>query len=406
VATLMTEFPPAPEDQVSLANWREAPFNRWSFRHVREIIPTADIAHDPHRVRPLPIGLVDTDKIRIRGARGRVLSLNDFLMAASTDSLVILHRGRIIVERYADGMTAETPHILMSVSKSVLGLLTGILVSEGILDPEGQVTIVIPEVSETAYQGATIRHLLDMRTGVAFDEDYTATSGLIVEYRKATNWHPSGPGDCPSDLRSSYQGLRAPDGKHGGRFHYVSPNSDLLGWVIERATGQRFADLMSRYIWKPMECAAQRVHHGRPFGCAAVRGWRLRTARDLARLGQVVADGGACGGTQIIPTAWIDDIARNGSADAWDAGVFAPFFPGRKIRSPVPPTRSISPAARRLLTHPRIRHTQLKICSTDAPARAPLRWMSARPDTLEHIIVEFDQPQTISRLVYGVEEAV
>ena len=195
---------------------------------MREIIPTADVAHDPHRVRPLPIGLVDTDNIRIRGAKDRVLSLDDFVMAASTDSLVILHRGRIIVEQYADGMTAETPLIVMSVSKSVLGLLTGILVSEGILDADRQVTTVIPEVRETAYKGATIRHLLDMRTGVAFDEDYTATSGPIAEYRKATNWHPPGPGQCPPDLRSFYQCLQAPDGRHGGRFHYVSPNSDLL----------------------------------------------------------------------------------------------------------------------------------------------------------------------------------
>jgi hypothetical protein len=280
-------------------------------------------------VRLLPIGLVDTDNIRIRGAKDRVLSLDDFLMAASTDSLVILHRGRIIVERYADGMTAETPHILMSVSKSLLGLLTGILVSEGILDPDRQVTTVIPEVSETAYKGATLRHLLDMRTGVAFDEDYTATSGPIVEYRKATNWHPPGPGDRPSDLRSFYQCLRASDGRHGGRFHYVSPNTDLLGWVIERATGQRFADLMSRYIWKPMgaqhsayitvdrlgapRCAVDRL------GAPRCAGGICATARDLARLGQVVADGGACEGTQIISAAWIDDIAQNGSADAWDA---------------------------------------------------------------------------------------
>ena len=88
MATLMTGFPPAPEDQVSLANWREAPFNRWSFRQVREIIPTADIAHDPYQARPLPVGLIDTNRIRIRGARGHVLSLDDFLMAASTDSLV------------------------------------------------------------------------------------------------------------------------------------------------------------------------------------------------------------------------------------------------------------------------------------------------------------------------------
>jgi CubicO group peptidase (beta-lactamase class C family) len=331
MATLMTGFPPAPEDQVSLANWRETPFNRWSFRHAREIIPTADIAHDPHQVRPLPVGLVDTDKIRIWGTTGCVLSLDDFLMATSTDSLVILHRGRIIVERYADGMTAETPHILMSVSKSVLGLLTGILVSEGILDPVRQVTTVIPEVSETAYKGATIRHPLDMRAGVAFDEDYTATTGPIVEYRKATNWHPLGPGQCPSDLRSFYQCLQAPDGKHGGRFHYVSPNTDLLGWVIERATGQRFADLMSRYIWKPMGAQHSAYVTVDRLGAPRCAGGICVTARDLARLGQVVADGGACEGTQIIPAAWIDDIVQNGSADAWDAGIFAPFFPGRKM---------------------------------------------------------------------------
>ena len=96
---------------------------------MRERTPTAEIAHDPHRARPLPVGLVDTGKIRIRGTKDRTRSLDDFLMAASTDSLVILHRGRIIVERYADGMTVETPHILMSFSKSVLGILTGILVS-------------------------------------------------------------------------------------------------------------------------------------------------------------------------------------------------------------------------------------------------------------------------------------
>ena len=330
MAKLMTGFPPAPEDQVSLANWREAPFNRWSFRHVREIIPTADIACDPDQARPVPVELVATDKIRIRGTKDRVLSLDD-APSAMQDALVILHRGRSIVERYADGMTAETPHILMSVSKSVLGLLTGILVGERILDPDRQVTTVIPEVSETAYKGATIRHLLDMRTGVAFDEDYTATSGAIVEYRKATNWHPLGPGQCPSDLRSFYQSLRASDGKHGGRFHYVSPNSDLLGWVIERATGQRFADLMSRYIWKPMGAQHSAYITVDRLGAPRCAGGICATARDLARLGQVVADGGACEGRQIIPAVWIDDIVQNGSADAWDAGVFAPFFPGRNM---------------------------------------------------------------------------
>jgi CubicO group peptidase (beta-lactamase class C family) len=219
----------------------------------------------------------------------------------------------------------------MSVSKSLLGLLTGILVYQGKIDPDEPVTAVVPEVAGTAYDGACIRHLLDMRTGVAFDEDYMATSGPIVEYRKATNWNPLGPGEEPSDLRSFYQSLRASDGHHGGRFHYISPNSDLLGWVVERASGQRFADLMSDYLWKPMgaECSAY-ITVDR-LGAPRCAGGICATARDLARVGQLLVDHGVCGGTQVIPSGWIDDITLNGSEDAWGAGVFAPFFPGRKM---------------------------------------------------------------------------
>jgi CubicO group peptidase (beta-lactamase class C family) len=170
-----------------------------------------------------------------------------------------------------------------------------------------------------------------MRTGVAFDEDYAATSGPIVEYRKSTSWNPLGPGETASDLRSFYQSLQASDGHHGGRFHYISPNTDLLGWVVERAMGQRFADLMSDCLWKPMgaECSAY-VTVDR-LGAPRCAGGICATARDLARVGQLLVDGGVCGGRQIIPSAWIDDITLNGSEDAWETGTFAPFFPGRKM---------------------------------------------------------------------------
>src|SRR5215469_17420401 len=242
---LMNGFPPSPPSQVTLANWRNAPFNRWAFQHVREIVPSADIPHDPSSLRPLPTATMNADNLRIPDADGWSLTLDKFLQRTSTDALVVLCDGRVVIERYANGMRPRTPHMLMSVSKSLLGLLTGILVAQGKIDPDELVTAVVPEVANTAYEGARIQHLLDMRTGVAFDEDYMATSGPIVEYRKSTNWNPLGPGESPSDLRSFYQSLRASDGHHGGRFHYISPNTDLLGWVVERASGERFADLMS-----------------------------------------------------------------------------------------------------------------------------------------------------------------
>ncbi|HEV2097334.1 MAG TPA: serine hydrolase [Stellaceae bacterium] len=328
---LMNGFPPSPESQVTLANWRTPPFNRWAFQHVREIVPSADIPNDPSRLRSLPIMTMNADNLRIPGAEGATLTLDEFLGQTSTDALVVLRDGRVVIERYANGMGPRTPHILMSVSKSLLGLLTGILVDQGKIDPEQPITALVPEIAGTAYEGAKVRHLLDMRTGVAFDEDYLATSGPMVEYRKSTNWNPPDPGESPSDLRSFYRSLRAADGHHGGRFHYVSPNTDLLGWVVERASGRRFADLISDCLWKPMgaECSAY-ITVDR-LGAPRCAGGICVTARDLARVGQLLVDDGVCGATQIIPAAWIDDIAQNGSQEAWAAGVFAPFFPGRRM---------------------------------------------------------------------------
>ncbi|HJU17162.1 MAG TPA: serine hydrolase [Stellaceae bacterium] len=328
---LMNGFPPSPQSQVTLANWRTAPFNRWAFQHVREIVPSADIPHDPLNAYPMPTATMNADNLRIPDAEGPPLTLDAFLRRASTDALVVLHEGRIVIERYANDMGPRTPHILMSVSKSLLGLLTGILVFQGKIDPDEPVTVGVPELIGTAYEGASVRHLLDMRTGVAFDEDYTATSGPIVEYRKSTNWNPLGPGESPSDLRSFYQSLRTSDGRHGGRFHYISPNTDLLGWVVERASGQRFADLMSHYLWKPMRAESSAYITVDRLGAPRCAGGICATARDLARVGQLLVDDGVCGDAHIIPSAWIDDITLNGSEEAWTSGVFAPFFPGRRM---------------------------------------------------------------------------
>jgi len=291
---------------VTLANWRSPPFNRWAFQHVRELIPSADIPHDPRRIRELPVESRD------------IAVLEPFLPATDTDALVILHRGRLIAEHYANGMSFETPHILMSVSKSVMGLLFGQL---GV-DPERPVADLVPEVRSTAYAGASVRQLLDMRAGVAFSEDYLATAGTIVEYRKATGWNLLAPGDAPGDLHSFYQVLNERDGPHGGRFHYISTNSDLLGWVIESATGRRYADLMSELLWQPMGAERSAYITVDRFGAPRCAGGMCTTARDLARVGQWMIE---------HPTPWIEDIERNGDRKAWDSGSFVAYFPGMPI---------------------------------------------------------------------------
>ena len=288
--------------QVTLANWRSSPFNRWAFHHVRELIPSADIAHDPRHIRELP-------------AEKRELDLETFLSETDTDGMAVVHRGKLVFEHYANGMTDETPHILMSVSKSMLGLLIGELK----LDTRRQVTEILPELAHTAYRGATLQHLLDMRAGIAWDENYLATSGPIVEYRKATGWNP--PDGALSDLHSFCGSLKQSDGPHGGRFHYTSPNSDLLGWVIERATGERYADLMSKLVWKPAGAERSAYITVDRLGAPRCAGGMCTTLRDLARVGLWALEQGKT-----------ECFEREGDSKAWAEGDMAPYYPGLPMR--------------------------------------------------------------------------
>ena len=328
---LMVGFPPRPEAQVTLANWRTAPFNQWAFHHVRELLPTAEIPDDPANVRELPVKIASLERESITGRDGKVLTLDQALQATSTDGIVVLHRGSIVLERYFNGMIETAPHILMSVTKSMLGLLAGILAARGILNVSQPVREIIPELKSTAWENATVMQLLDMRTGVAFDEDYQATAGPMIAYRRAAGWNPPAPGEPPSDIRSFFQELRHCDGPHGGRFWYVSPNSDLLGWIIERVTGRRYVDIFSELIWQPMGAAENAYITVDRLGAPRTAGGMCATTRDLARVGQLLLDGGSYRGRQVVPESWIDMIAREGDPEAWSAGNLASYYPDLPI---------------------------------------------------------------------------
>jgi CubicO group peptidase (beta-lactamase class C family) len=132
---LMGDFPPSPDKHVTLANWRTSPFNSWSYRNVRRLLPTANIAASGHSV-PLEYSLEDIGQTEFEGLNGELTTLHRALRATNTDAFVVLRRGRIASEWYANGMNATTPHIVFSVSKSICGALGGILTDRGLLDPD------------------------------------------------------------------------------------------------------------------------------------------------------------------------------------------------------------------------------------------------------------------------------
>ena len=314
---VMDGFPPAAADQASLANWRNSPFNHWAFHHVREIVPSAEIANDPDDVWALESGALDLSRA----------GLEEAMSAVEADAVAIIHRGALVGERYRRGMGPRDPHILMSVSKSMLGLVAGTLVERGEIAEDDLALKHVPELAGTAYEDATIRNLLDMRAGVLFEEDYFAAEGPIIDYRFAANWNPTPAGREAGDLRSFMAKLTARDAGHGERFHYVSPNTDLLAWIFERATGTRYADLVSERLWNPLGAEAPAYVTVDRIGGARAAGGKCFTARDLARVGMMMANGGArSDGRRVIPESWIDDIERNGDPEAWRTGDFAADF--------------------------------------------------------------------------------
>ena len=322
----MTDVPPRAE--ITLANWREHPFSRYSFQHVGEFVPAAEITA-PSGAEPASpgTGLLAELDLEDRGG-GRIGAL-DHMRRSHTDHLVVMRDGTVIGEWLAPTADPARPHVIFSISKSVTGMLAGIAAGDGVLDPEAPVTDYVPSVRGSTYETARVRDLLDMTVDLDFDEEYLNHGGAFDRYRRAMLWNPERPGTSPETMEGFLATLGAKGHGHGKRFFYASPNTDLLGLVVERATGMRYHRYLAERLWKPMGAMGAAHVTVERAGTARAAGGVCVTTRDLARLGQLVMDGGR----KIIPAAWIDDMHKNGNRQAWVDGNFAHVFANGRYRS-------------------------------------------------------------------------
>lgn len=278
----------------SAANWLAPPFNRWAFWHVRELLPTHRVSRGTGASRPLPACATDRDVRAVEMVRrdGTPSLVGDVLDQTFTDAWVVLQDGELVGQWYSPQGADDDTHAVMSITKSVVGCVAAVLVERGELDPEHLVTAYLPELGDSGYAGATVRDLLDMRSGVAFREDYFDPEAEVRQLDAWIGWRPQFTGDEPLGLYRFLATLRA-DGPHGGRFLYRSAEADVLGWVCERAGGRRMADLISTLVWAPMGAEHDAEMFCDGVGTAIHDGGLDATARDLARFGQMVLDGGA-----------------------------------------------------------------------------------------------------------------
>jgi CubicO group peptidase (beta-lactamase class C family) len=223
----------------------------------------------------------------------------------------------------------------MSVTKPLVGCVAAALAGRGILDPAAPLTAYVPELAASGYAGATVRHVLDMRSGVIFSEDYLDPGSEIRRLEQCIGWSPPADATQPDSIYNFLAALRQ-GSDHGGPFAYRSAETDALGWACERAAGARMPELMSDLVWGRLGAEHDADISLDRVGVAVHDGGMSAALRDLARFGQMLADGGrSMTGQQVLPPGWVQDtlIGDPGSRAAFAASPTDTGMPGGMYRN-------------------------------------------------------------------------
>ncbi len=328
--------------EVTIDTWSEAPLNRWSFLHLDQVLATTPIRSARGWGRRLTTrgdrAILDTLVPRHDGL-GRVeeyTAAREVLADTWTDGFILLKDGVVLAEEYLGFMEPGDKHLLMSVTKSVVGVLATILADRGVLRPRALVESVVPELADSGFAGATVRDVLDMRTGVKFSETYHDPDADVYLMEHAVGWR-SAREDVASTMHEFLAGLESDD-DHGKRFRYRSSDTNVLGWLCEAATGRSLAELLSELVWQPLGARDDAHITIDSAGSAVADGGMSATLRDLARFAEMLRRNGRSeGGAQVAPEWFVTDtlLAAEDSKDAFAATNSPTGMPGGHYRNQV-----------------------------------------------------------------------
>lgn len=317
----MKGFPP-PEDKV-LHTWDgsffEFPAIRWSVVHMREMLPTVRVSRGLNASIPFDYALdkaMDAITFQPQGDQEQ-MTWEASLWKCYTDGIIVLHKGKVVYERYFSELTESDVHAVMSLTKSLNGTLAAILVAEGTLDENKPVPFYVPELKNSAYGDATVRQVMDMTTALKYSEDYADPKADIWVFSSAGNPLPK-----PADYKGpvgyyAYLETVQKQGEHGEIFAYKTVNADALGWIIAKATGKSVNELLSERIWSKTGMEQDAFYQVDSKGIAFTGGGFNAGLRDLARFGELIRNKGNWQGEQLFPAQAVDDIQKGGSKEAF-----------------------------------------------------------------------------------------
>lgn len=278
-----------------LATWSQAE-REFGFANWDRIFPARTIARGKE-VHPLPEGpSLPTFSPGGEGALQLQRNIDNFQLAG----IVVLHDGRLRLERYGLGHSAGRRWVSFSVAKSITSTLVGAAIKDGhISGVDDLVTRYIPELRDSAYDGVTVRQLLTMTSGVAWNENYRDPAADVALFY-------SMPVDPGMDATVSYMRKLRRDAPPGQRWHYNTGDTNLIGVLVARATRKDLATYASEKIWSRygMEQDASWMldRSGHEHGGCCIQA----TTRDYARLGQFILDGARIDGQSILADGWLE----------------------------------------------------------------------------------------------------
>jgi CubicO group peptidase (beta-lactamase class C family) len=317
---LMQGFPPPVDKRVLRSNFMQPPLNRWAFQHIRELQPTREIWRGDGPISALPVEPIDLGKVTGTVRDGRVISLDQLLDESHTDAFLVLHDGKVVFERYMNGMAPHDQHLMFSATKSFVGTIMLLLIEEGMVDPAKSVGEYLPELKASAFGDATVQQVLDMTTGIAFEEVYDDPNSDISRYGMvfAVGGAPPPDYDGPLTIYDYLPTLKK-QGEHGNAFHYVTPNTDVLGWIIRRVTGKSVDAHIAERFWQPLGAERDGYIWLDGEGSEMAGGGLNITARDAARFGWMIVNGGRFDERQIIPESVAKRILTPGDPEKFTA---------------------------------------------------------------------------------------
>ena len=322
----MEGFPPPKNNRVTIDNYRAklkglenqnpgaaVAKTRWAHFHMRELFPTQRISRGRIPIRPLPVKVVDLSEVRVPTGEESSRSISEWLDQSYTDAFLVLHNGSIVREEYFHGMRDDTHHHLWSLGKSFVAGVVFHLIAEGKLKEDGLITDYVPELKKTGYKGATVRHLLDMRSGVGFDYESVGEKGTWPGWARAAGLsrklsdEPTDEGLYDFMMKSA--DIRRQARPHGSYLYYKESDVQALVWACEKVTGTRFSDLLGQRIWSRLGMEHDAYVINDSVGTALPWAGMSATLRDLGRWGQSYLSPVA--NNPAIPRSLINDAPNN-----------------------------------------------------------------------------------------------